>query len=189
MRLNPILDDKETSSDDELVVLVKSLGDQVSFDVLVHRHQASIRSALRRLTNDSETADDLAQETFVRAFTRIDQYQIGRSFRAWVGGIAYREFLQYQRTNKRQLQDALFTTDTPDTHIDESIGIDLDRALQALRPDERTAIILNSAIGMSHDEIATTMSKPLGTVKSLIGRGRRKLKTLLLEAKAHDYDK
>ncbi|XOV85708.1 MAG: sigma factor [bacterium] len=71
-----------------------SNGSHQAFTVLISRHQGAVRASLNHLTRDPSLAEDLAQETFIRAYRRISQYQIGRSFRAWIGGIAYYEFLK-----------------------------------------------------------------------------------------------
>jgi RNA polymerase sigma-70 factor (ECF subfamily) len=179
----PTADDKYGGSDDELARLVASAGDRRAFGVLTQRHHAAVRSTLMRLTRNPAIADDLAQETFIRAFLRIDQYTVGRSFRAWLGGIAYREFLKDRRKQMRAVQHARQHNDDParDVASFNPERIDLDRALATLRPEERTAVILCYASGMSHAEVSEAMAAPLGTVKSWVNRGRDKLKTALKE--------
>ena len=168
-------------SDDELAVLVARTGNREAFGELARRHQAAVRSTLTRLTRNSAVADDLAQETFIRAYLRISQYVTGQSFRAWLGGIAYREFLQdlrRQKTSQRHLDQISrehpveFPGASPEL-------IDLDRALESLRIEERTAVVLCHACGMSHSEISKAMGAPLGTVKSWVNRGRSKLEEAL----------
>jgi RNA polymerase sigma-70 factor (ECF subfamily) len=164
-------------SDDELVLQVIQERSRGAFGELTRRHQASVRSTLTRLTRNPALADDLAQETFIRGFLRIDQYRIGESFRAWLGGIAYREFLKdlrKQKTSSRHLSRL------SNEHLDEPLRtspdtIDLDRALVALGSEERTAVVLCYAGGMSHSEISVAMDAPLGTVKSWVKRGKTKL--------------
>jgi RNA polymerase sigma-70 factor (ECF subfamily) len=166
--------------DDELVLQVKRTGSRDAFGELVHRHQAAVRSTLVRLTKDPVSADDLAQDTFVRAYERIGQYVMGRSFRAWLGGIAFNEHLQRlrkQRSSRQHLLRLAVETDNVDASPDtDSVSLDLDKALVKLRVEERNAVLLSYGFGMSHAEISNVMDAPLGTVKSWLNRGKDKLR-------------
>ena len=168
------------ASDDELVVMVKQTGNRDAFGELVRRHQASVRSTLVGLTKDPSLADDLAQDAFIRAYDRIDQYTLGRSFRSWLGGIAYNEYLQGLRrirTSRRHLESlASDLADPGEFANEESAAIDLDRALENLRVEERTAVVLSYGFGMSHAEISSVMQAPVGTVKSWENRGKDKVR-------------
>ncbi len=167
-------------SDDELVLQVKHTGNRDAFGELVQRHQGAVRSTLVRLTKDPHAADDLAQDTFIRAFDRINQYAPGKSFRAWLGGIAYNEHLQRlrkQSTSQRHLQSlAVGQEETSVSPHANSVAVDLDRALEKLRSEERNAVVLSYGFGMSHAEISNVMQAPLGTVKSWVNRGKDKLR-------------
>jgi RNA polymerase sigma-70 factor (ECF subfamily) len=167
-------------SDDELVLQVKRTGSRDAFGELVLRHQGAVRSTLMRLTKNPHATDDLAQDTFVRAFDRINQYVLGKSFRAWLGGIAYNEHLQRLRkqgTSRRHLQNlAVEREDAGVSAHANSVAVDLDQALEKLRSEERNAVVLSYGFGMSHVEIASVMHAPLGTVKSWVNRGKDKLR-------------
>jgi len=168
------------ASDDELVVMVKQTGNRDAFGELVRRHQATVRSTLVRLTKDPPLADDLAQDAFIRAYDRIEQYKVGRSFRSWLGGIAYNEYLQGLRrirTSRRHLESLASGLDDSSEFTNvESVAIDLDRALENLRVEERTAVVLSYGFGMSHAEISSVMKAPVGTVKSWVNRGKDKVR-------------
>lgn len=172
-------------SDDELVAAFVATGSNPAFHELVRRHHASTRSFLRRLCRDPALADDMAQDTFVKALTRLHTYEGNNRFRSWLGGIAYREFLMTVRSTKRLRRlhaDAapLLSTDGVSTGPSPGDRLDLDRALDVLPETERTAIVLNHACGMSHAEIARAMQLPLGTVKTYIDRARKALHKALL---------
>ncbi len=101
--------------------------------------------------------------------------------RSWFCGIAYRQFLmaaRQDRARRRTLER--FSEIPPETPIGEpGAALDLDRALSVLNGDERTAVLLCYAAGMSHAEAAEAMGAPLGTVKSWVNRGRDKLRERL----------
>ena len=155
-------------------------GDVAAFGELVKRHQSHVRAFLVRLTRgDRALADDLAQETFLEAFRKLDRFRGEGSFEGWLLGIAYSRFLMEAR--KRKPGDAL-----SEDHCGASGGelaaaarLDLEKGMAQLTAPERAALTLHFALGCSHEETAAIMSVPLGTAKSYILRGRERLKGLL----------
>ncbi|MEO1039452.1 MAG: RNA polymerase sigma factor [Pseudomonadota bacterium] len=167
-------------SDDELVALVMAGRDKRAFGVLVRRHEVVVRGLLMRLCRNHALAEDLAQDAFVRAYTRIDSYRATGSFKSWLCRIAYTEFLKSARKRKsadraldRLQNDAVEDSAPP---ADGGARVDLDRALATLKPDERVCVVLCYAGGLSHSEAAGVTGFALGTVKSHVKRGRDKLK-------------
>jgi len=151
--------------------------DHDAFAELVRRHQSSVRQFLRRLTgNDWARADDLAQETFWRAYRHLASYQGRGRFSSWLFRIAYQLFISDQRRSRGMVQVAL-----PEDLPADRRGPDweaqrtFDQLLAALRDDERAALVLHYRHELSHPEVALTLDLPLGTVKSLIRRARHKL--------------
>lgn len=128
-------------------------------------------------------ADDLAQETFVRAWRRAGDYRGQGSYGAWIMGIGWRLFLDQRRTARRReglaAGEAAATSNDPRPASDA--GIDADRLLAALSPQERAALTLCFGHGWSHSEAAEIMGLPLGTVKSLVLRGRAKAQKMIDE--------
>lgn len=164
-----------TPSDEELVRRALDGEDARAFDALVLRHQAAVRSLLRRLCREAPLADDLAQETFFKAYGSLERFSGAGSFKAWLGGIAYREFLMAMRVRRRETRklaavareaSTASRTDLPDA------SIDLDRALAQLPEKQRDALVLNLACGLSHREIALAMGAPVGTVKTWIASAK-----------------
>ncbi len=156
----------------------KSVGAD-AFSALVRQHQSALRGFLRRLTRgDHALADDLAQETFLEAFRKLEQFRGDSPFAAWLYAIAWSRFLMAARKRKLEpLEDEESEGFHPEA---ASIArLDLEKALSLLRAPERAALTLCFALGMPHEEAAAALAMPLGTVKSHIARGREKLKTLL----------
>jgi RNA polymerase sigma-70 factor (ECF subfamily) len=151
--------------------------DHEAFAELVRMHQSPIRQFLRRLTgHDRERADDLAQETFWRAYRHLATYQARGSFLSWLFRIAFQAFINDRRTAR------LVATPLP---VDFAAPADpagdaenkrlVDQLLLRLAPDARAAMLLHYQHGMSHPEIAAALNLPLGTVKTLIRRSRQSL--------------
>ncbi|MEX2333279.1 MAG: RNA polymerase sigma factor [Pseudohongiella sp.] len=168
-----------------LILRALSGADNRAFGRLVVMHQGRVRALLRRLCGNSQMADDLAQDVFVVAWQKLPDYQGRGKFGAWLCSIAYHKYLQTyrQRTRERDIhaqygawQTLTLATGSPD---DRPGQIDLERAMLNLPPAESAAITLNMTLGYSHQEVATMMQMPLGTVKSHIKRGLEKLKCQL----------
>jgi RNA polymerase sigma factor (sigma-70 family) len=167
----------DTASEAGLIALA-SRGDDSAFDELVRRRQVSIRGLLRRWSGDAHLADDLAQETFVRAWKHLQRLESPAAFGGWLRQIALNVWLEIARRRQvplRELPDEAGEAAVPDS----GLGVDLERALATLRPAERICIVLACAEGMSHGEVARATGFPLGTVKSHIARATARLRTLL----------
>lgn len=172
-------------SDVELVARVTGSDDQAAFRLIVERHQAAIRGFLRRLlSGDAGTADDLAQDTFMLAYRKLHMLKSGGSLVSWLHSIAYRQFLQHGRKHKRQQVMA----EPPERGHDPREAVDAEitapRLMAQVNEQERACLTLAYAAGMSHPEISEVTGLPLGTVKSHITRGKRKLQQWLEE---HDH--
>jgi RNA polymerase sigma-70 factor (ECF subfamily) len=167
---------KLSSLDGELVEAARR-GSTEAFSVLVGRHQAAVRGFLRRSCGNWADAEDLAQDTFIAAWSNLDQYGGAASFRAWLCGIAYRKALSHHRSGaRRAARDRVFVDGQESAAAAEAgEAVDLARAMAELPLDQRAAVALCLAAGFSHSEAADAMGLPIGTVKSHVLRGRAKL--------------
>lgn len=158
--------------------------DHHAFAELVRNHQSTVRGLLRQLTsNDISLADDLAQETFLRAYKNLRSFRGEARFSTWVYRIAYNCFREHARKRKELVgidEEQLEREHDPQT-IDPGLRHDLMHALSLLPLHERTAVVLCCQNGLSHDEAARVLDIPLGTVKTNVLRGREKLKRTLAE--------
>jgi RNA polymerase sigma-70 factor (ECF subfamily) len=141
-----------------------------------------VRGLLRNLTRgDAAGADDLAQETFLRAYKHIRSFRGEAKFSTWLYRIAYNCFREDARKRKELVgidETQLEAEPDPQT-IDPALRQDLMHALQLLPLHERSAIVLCCQNGLSHDEASRVLDIPLGTVKTNVLRGREKLKKML----------
>jgi RNA polymerase sigma-70 factor (ECF subfamily) len=166
-------------SDEALVASVVARRDAVAFETLVLRYQSKVRNWLRQLARDAARADDLAQETFIRAWERAHTFSGKGRFASWIMKIAFNCYLQSRRT--QVLQSKLAAAVAAD-ELTEPVAAssdelpDLPRMLASLSDEERLTMILCYAHGLSHSEIAEIVEMPLGTVKSHLQRGRAKIR-------------
>lgn len=172
-------------SDDEearvakLVLRVATLDDHDAFAEIVRTYQAPVRRFLARLTARPDAADDLAQDTFVKAYRHISSYRGDGRFASWLMRIAYQEFVSGVR-RRAPIEQAIEEGPADGSAADRLVAaLSIARAMSALRPEERAAIDLHYRHELTHAEVAGVLGLPLGTVKSLILRGRAKLKDVL----------
>jgi len=169
-------------TDADLIARVLVDDDQHAFGELVHRHQSAVRGLLRQLTRtDLALADDLAQDTFVRAYKHIRGFRGEARFSTWLYRIAYNCFREDARRRKELVgidEEQLQAEADPQT-VDPGLRHDLMHALSLLPLRERSAVLLCCQNGLSHDEAARVLNIPLGTVKTNVLRGREKLKRML----------
>ena len=192
----PVLLKMNQYSEEVLIDLAVRNNDQNAFGELVKRNQSVVRHSLRQLCNWNETlADDLAQETFIQAYKGLHKFNRKSKFSSWLYRIAYNQFLQHCRSNKAQKNYAEFADfdeqelsnsaqhATHDKQTENTPGLlqqQLARLLVELKPERRSVLHLLLHRQCTHQEIATIMALPLGTVKTHITRGREFLQQQLL---------
>ncbi len=132
------------------------------------------------MTRNTADAEDLVQETLLRAYRAFDRYTPGTNIRAWLYTILYRARTDWLRRALRSPQTVELGDEDPGAPArrdprDEDIG----RALERLSEPFRSAVLLRDVEGLSYEEIATVMQAPIGTVMSRIHRGRSLLRSAL----------
>ena len=160
-----------------------------TWEEIVSEHSARVYRLAYRLTGNVHDAEDLTHDVFIRVFRSLGSYSPG-NFEGWLHRITTNVFLDRMRRKQRIRFDALSDEAsarlpsrerTPeqayaDTHFDD----DVQRALDALPPDFRAAVVLCDIEGLSYEEIAATLGIKLGTVRSRIHRGRSLLREALI---------
>ena len=185
-------------SDQQLVERVQA-GDKAAFDVLVRKYQHRVLKLVGRFVSDAAEAEDVAQEAFLKAYRALASFRGDSAFYTWLYRIAINTAKNALVSNRRRpvdfdldLQDPeqydrharLKEGDTPEgVLLTEEIRSVVEKAMEQLPEDLRTAIVLRELEGLSYEEIAEAMDCPVGTVRSRIFRAReaidKKLKPLL----------
>ena len=183
----------EADPHDELF-LVRSArrGDERAFRVLVERYQLRVINLLYRISGDEDTARDLSQEVFVRAYRSLDQLDPSRPLGPWLLRIATNLAFERWRREKGPLQVSLEEVEEEEVAAAPGTdpGLEVERheldqvlevAFQSLSPLYRTVLWLRLVEGLSYEAIAATLRLPLGTVKTRLHRARDLLRNRLME--------
>jgi RNA polymerase sigma-70 factor, ECF subfamily len=186
------MSDVDQSHNQQLIEDARA-GDLDAFNQIVDSFQSLIYRICLRVLGDASLAEDATQDTFIKAYGALDQYH-GGSLKSWLARIATNRCYDMLRAQRRRPASSLDAepletqptwsvepgTEHPEQFASRSqLSGFLERALQELSPDQRTAVILFDIHGYSYDEIADTTGASLGTVKSRISRGRLRLRELL----------
>jgi RNA polymerase sigma-70 factor (ECF subfamily) len=181
------------------VVRLAQEGRDLAFRELVRRYERPVFSLVYRMVRDRETAEDLAQDAFIKVLNHIDRYSPEFKFSSWIFKIANNVAIDHLR--KRRL-DTISMDGSPnatsaseveasafdiaadqESALDElaarELGSAIEVAIGRLRPEYRACIMLRHVEGRSYEEIASTLDLPLGTVKTYIHRARHELRRAL----------
>ncbi len=175
-------------------------GDAAAFEKLVAERSSEIYGLLYRLTENSEDARDLTQETFLRAFQSIEQFRGDADLRTWIYRIAINQARNRWRWWRRRRRDVTVSLDSKseqreqplaatlravntDTPEQNTLARERERvlrsALQAVGRVYREAVILRDIEGLTYDEVSVALGISIGTVKSRLARGRKELRRRL----------
>jgi RNA polymerase sigma-70 factor, ECF subfamily len=175
-------------------------GEAAAFDRLVEERSGEVYALLYRLTEDAEEAQDLTQETFLRAFQHISRFRGDADLKTWIYRIAINQARNRWRWWRRRRRDQTVSLDMESGERQEPLSASLPdregrnpeqetlsrereralrKALQTLSRPFREAVILRDVEGLSYEEIAATLEVSIGTVKSRLSRGRIELRRKL----------
>jgi len=191
-----------TLTDQEVVALARD-GREAAYRELIRRYERPVFSLVLRMVRDRQLAEDLSQETFIKALNAIGSYRPEYKFSSWIFKIANNAAIDHLR--RRELDTlsldgaphaatpeeieatALQVGDKGETPHEElearELGSAIERAIAQLRPEYRACILLRHVEGLAYEEIAQSLDLPLGTVKTYIHRARHELRDLLAHLK------
>ena len=175
-------------SDIVLVTQVAVSGNRRAFDELVRRYQSPVRRFfLSQTMGDEQLSDDLAQDTFIKAYTNITSFRGLASFKTWLMRIAYNVWYDHTRKGERgEVRSEKNEKERVNNSLTSELRLDLYAALALLKPDERTCITLQLIDGYDIAGIAKITQMKEGTVKSHLSRGKEKLANYLRQ---NGYDR
>lgn len=161
-------------------------GDRGAFDVLVRRHEDRLFALALRMTGNRADALDATQDAFVAAFRRAASFRGDAAFGTWLYRIAVNATQDLLRKRRHEVvQDGeesdVVTADVAGGRVDDTVAsrVDLARALAQLPDEYREAVVMHDLGGVPYEEIARLTQAKMGTVKSRISRGRKRLAELL----------
>jgi RNA polymerase sigma factor (sigma-70 family) len=174
-------------ADSEDVELVSALraGDSGAPALLLERYQAIVLSLCLRMLGHRQDAEDVVQETFLRALRGVGGFDGRRPLRPWLLGIAAnrcRTALSKRKRRPPVVESVLEPADTRAGLADpDDLGSELDRALATLRPDYKLVFSMYHEQGLAYEDIAIAMARPVGTIKTWLHRTRAELAFILAE--------
>ena len=191
-------DDSPTPAPVEEEVLVKRSrrGDLAAYDELVRRYQERIYGTIYHMTANHEDANDLAQESFIKAFHALRSFKGGSSFYTWLYRIAVNKTINHLKQRKNRIQMSLNDLDFNAEHDPDLVALisdktphraanlselqeKLNEAMLKLSEPHRLVVIMHDVQGMPHDEIAKVMKCNIGTVRSRLFYARQQLQAML----------
>lgn len=181
-----------TPPDSDLLLVERSVaGDQKAFELLVIKYQRRIQRLIGRMVRDVDLVEDIAQETFIRAYRALAQFRGDAQFYTWLYRIAVNTAKKALMDMRRDptvsensfksadddetsvLENELTSSETPDAVLaSKEIAEMVNAAMEALPEELRQAITLREIEGLSYEEISEAMNCPIGTVRSRIFRAR-----------------
>lgn len=191
-----MMETKIGSTDQQLVSRVQQ-GDKRAFDLLVLKYQYRVHAIVGRFIRDSHEVEDVTQEAFLKAYRALPRFRGDSQFYTWLFRIAVNTAKNYLVSRSRRppssdvnLDDAEFFAGseqlkdlgTPENQLfrDELEAV-INKAIEELPEDLRTAVTLREYEGLSYEDIAGVMDCPVGTVRSRIFRGRELIDIRVLE--------
>lgn len=164
-----------------LIARVVHDDDRAAFSELVRRHQPVVRGFLRRMLGDAEGADDVAQETFIKAHRALRGFRGGATFSSWLCAIAANELRAEWRRRKRRAEfnDDETRDELAAAETEHGAQRDIAAGLARLTEAQRAALVLCFEHGLTHEEAAAALDCPLGTLKSHVARGKARLREWL----------
>ena len=184
------------STDQQLVTRVQQ-GDKRAFDLLVLKYQSRVHAIVGRFIRDSHEVEDITQEAFLKAYRALPRFRGDSQFYTWLFRIAVNTAKNYLVARSRRppssdvnLDDAEFYAGseqlkdlgTPENQLfRDELEMVINKAIEELPEDLRTAVTLREYEGLSYEDIAGVMDCPVGTVRSRIFRGRESIDIRVLE--------
>ena len=167
-------------SDRELVEAIVVNGDELAFRELYRRHTPRMFQLVLRLTGSEQDAEDVVQETWIRATEAAPHFRWESGFPTWLTGIAINRFRELLRKRNRWPAMGLDEMQEPEGRVD-CVGerVDLEKALALLPVGYRTVLVLHDLEGYRHEEIADQLGIAAGTSKSQLFHARRYVRALL----------
>jgi len=182
-----MVDDRQLNGSEQKLIARAKKGDRRAFGELVGKYSKAVYYLAYRFVRDHDTADEMTQESFVKAYQAIGSFKEGKSFKSWIFAIVANLSKNYLRRYKRQsslddtipddiLEDRKTSSNPHETVVAKDLGKKIAEAVEVLPEEYKSVFILRTYEDMSYDEIADTLNIEVGTVMSRLFRARARLK-------------
>jgi len=178
---------EQEKTDNEIIKLTLKNGDV--FSVIIERYESKLRRYIRRITNiRDEEIDDLLQDIFISVFQNLNSFDQNLSFSSWIYRIAHNKTINYWKKYKKELSnisvenniffiESIFNEDTLILNLEkQENNVELYSALDNLDYKYRDVLILKFIENKDYREISDILQKPMGSIATLISRGKKQLK-------------
>jgi RNA polymerase sigma-70 factor (ECF subfamily) len=177
--------------EDQTLIAKAQGGDLHSFDLLVKKYQRKVYRLAYRILKNHDAADDIAQETFIKAYSSIKSFKLGYAFYTWLYRICLNLSINYLKRQKLVISESQFAEETnpleKETTSEDPLSLlvkkeqetKIERAIDLLPPKYKAVFVLRVHEDLSYEEIAQTLKISLGTVMSRLFRARERLQALL----------
>ena len=190
--------DATLESEDRLLVERTKKGDFEAYDQLIRRYQERVYGLTYHMTSNHEDANDLTQETFIKAFRSLDTFKGDSSFYTWIYRIAVNKTLNFFKQRKNKVHMSLNDLDFNAEHNPDLVALisektpsralklnelqeKLNEAMLKLSEDHRAVVVMHDVQGLSHEEIANVVGCNVGTVRSRLFYARQQLQGFLAD--------
>jgi RNA polymerase sigma-70 factor (ECF subfamily) len=183
--------------DEDELILKTQKGDLGSFDILVRRYQKRVYFVAYRMVKNHDEADDIAQETFIHAYSAIKSFKVGYRLYTWLYRICMNLSINHLKRRKFVVPESQFDEQTSplereasgndpmESLLSKELGDKIEQAIDSLPPKYKAVLVLRIYEDLSYEEIAKTLKISLGTVMSRLFRARERMQEKLKEYKEH----
>jgi RNA polymerase sigma-70 factor (ECF subfamily) len=184
--LPPMSANQQLTSDSALIAAAIN-GVEAAFRELFRRHTPHLLQFVSRVLGSSRAdAEDVVQDTWLRAYPALVTFRSESSFSTWLCSVGLRASLDHMRRGKRHVAETLFDDDAPAYQLSNDEKMDIETAIARLAPGYRMVLLLHDVEGFTHEEIALQLGIAPGTSKAQLFKARRVMRALLTGRETND---
>ena len=179
----------EEKKESDIKIIQKTLENQDNFSIIIERYESKLRRYIRRITNiRNEEIDDLLQDIFISTYQNLNSFDQNLSFSSWIYRIAHNKTINYWKKNKKEIEnisidehlsfiESIFNEDDLIFELEKKEEKErLNKALNNLDAKYKEILILKFIEGKDYKEISDILQKPMGSIATLINRGKKYLR-------------
>lgn len=177
---SPLILDKPVADSDAALIAAAVSGGEKAFRELFRRHTPHLLQFVTRVLGPARNdAEDVVQDTWLRAYPALVTFRSESSFSTWLCSVGLRAALDSMRKGRRHVADSLFDDDAVSVPVSNDDRVDIETAIERLAPGYRMVLVLHDVEGFTHEEIALQLGIAPGTSKAQLFKARRAMRALL----------